>query len=47
MDSKENGRKIVMANAGDSRAIVAYEDQGRMKVKELRYASVSRSLLPL
>jgi hypothetical protein len=29
------------------RATVTYEDQGRMKVKKLRYASVSRSLLPL
>jgi serine/threonine protein phosphatase PrpC len=45
MGPKENGRKIVMANAGDSRAIVAYEDQGRMKVKELRYVSVKRDLI--
>jgi serine/threonine protein phosphatase PrpC len=32
LGSKENGRKVVMANAGDSRAIIAYEDNGRLKV---------------
>jgi len=35
LGSKENGRKIVMANAGDSRAILAYEENGKLKVKEL------------
>jgi len=32
LGSKENGRKIVMANAGDSRAILAYEENGKLKV---------------
>mmetsp|Transcript_19813 Transcript_19813/g.48654 ORF Transcript_19813/g.48654 Transcript_19813/m.48654 type:complete len:368 (+) Transcript_19813:128-1231(+) len=32
---KSGSRKVIMANAGDSRAIVAYEDGGKLKVKEL------------
>ena len=35
LGSNQDGRKIVMANAGDSRAILAYEDGGSLKVKEL------------